>query len=64
MKKLLLFTALAGATQLSFGCKHDTDVRPESYDTLAMGTGHREWESTAYQSGARTPASGNCCLWA
>ncbi len=57
MKKLLLFAALAGAAQLTAGCKHDADVQPGSYDALAEATGHWEWESTAYQSGPRTPAS-------
>ncbi len=52
MKKLLLFAALAGAA-----CKHDADTRPAGYDILAEATGHWEWESTAYQSGPRTPAS-------
>lgn len=57
MKKILLFAALAGATQLGPGCKHDADVRPSEYDVLAQATGHWEWESTGYQSGLRTPAS-------
>lgn len=57
MKALLLAAALGGAAQLATGCKHDADAQPASYDALAMGTGHWEWESTGYQSGLRTPAT-------
>ncbi len=57
MKKLLLFATLLGAAQLGPGCRHDADVRPGNYDTLAQATGHWDWEKTAYDAGPRTPAS-------
>lgn len=57
MKKalLLLFTsALLSAT----GCQREGDeVQPSGYDALALENGHWEWESTAYRTGRRTPAT-------
>ncbi|AMJ65468.1 hypothetical protein [Hymenobacter sp. PAMC 26628] len=62
MKALLLAGALGCAAQLTTGCKHDADVQPAStstsYDVLAKGTGHWEWESSAFGfARARTPAT-------
>lgn len=52
MRKLLLLPLLAlGA------CQTDADLRPASYDELALATGHWEWLSTSYLSGSRTPAT-------
>ena len=62
MKVLLLAAALGCTTQLITGCKHDADVQPAStstsYDVLAKGSGHWEWDSSAFGfAGARTPAT-------
>jgi hypothetical protein len=52
----LLVAALALASFT--GCESIGDeVQPRSYDALALGTGHWEWESTAYRSGKRTPST-------
>lgn len=53
MKKLYLLPLLAFCT----GCLTDADLRPATYDELAMATGHWEWVSTAYMSGLRTPTT-------
>lgn len=57
MKKallLLLTSALLSATS----CHREGDeVQPSSYDALALEAGHWEWESTAYRTGQRTPAT-------
>ena len=57
MKKallLLLTSVLLSAT----GCQREGDeVQPSGYDALALETGHWEWESTAYRTGRRTPAT-------
>ena len=39
------------------GCQTDADIRPATYDELALGTGHWEWDATAYMGGRRTPAT-------
>ena len=57
MQKFLLLAALFGLAQLGTSCQTDADVRPANYDVLALGTGHWEWESTAYMAGNRTPAT-------
>ncbi|TPG65895.1 hypothetical protein [Hymenobacter nivis] len=62
MKALLLAVALGCAAQLATGCKHDTDAEPTStstsYDVLAKGAGHWEWDSSAFGfAGTRTPAT-------
>jgi len=57
MKKallLLLTSVLLSAT----GCHREGDeVQPSGYDALALEAGHWEWESTAYRTGRRTPAT-------
>jgi len=53
VKKLLLLSLLA----LGSSCQTDADLRPATYDELAMDTGHWEWVSTAYMSGLRTPTN-------
>ena len=53
VKKLLLLSLLA----LGSSCQTDADLRPATYDELAMGTGHWEWVSTAYMSGLHTPTT-------
>jgi len=57
MKKYVLYAALLGLAQLSTGCQRDADVRPASYDALALATGHWEWDSSAYQGGLKTPGT-------
>ena len=58
MNKLLRFTLLA-ALPLAAGCHHQDDPRPAAtYDELALGTGHWEWDvSTLGFAGNRTPAT-------
>lgn len=53
MKHLYLCAVLA----LLAACHTDADIRPAHYDELAMATGHWEWDSSAYDSGTRTPAT-------
>ncbi|GAB3634874.1 hypothetical protein GCM10027422_04640 [Hymenobacter arcticus] len=54
MNRLLLFATLL----LTTGCQEEADIRPSSYDELAMATGHWEWDSWQNGfSGTRTPAS-------
>ena len=55
--KVLLIAACLLATQAATSCQTEADVRPANYDALALETGHWEWESTAYMSGKRTPAT-------
>jgi hypothetical protein len=56
MRKILL--PLAASVLLSAsGCQQEDEVLPTSYDALALGSGHWEWESTAYMAGKRTPAT-------
>lgn len=57
MNRLLLFAGLLLTTQLTTGCQDEADIRPASYDELAMATGHWEWETTGSFAGIRTPAS-------
>jgi hypothetical protein len=48
---------LLGTGQLLSGCKTDTDLRPASYDELAMATGHWEWDRSVLGfSYDKTPA--------
>lgn len=57
MNKLLRCTLLA-ALPLVSGCRHEADPRPATYDELALGTGHWEWDSWKNGfTGARTPAT-------
>lgn len=53
MKILFILAALP----LLAACQTDADLRPATYDELALATGHWEWLSTSYMSGARTPAT-------
>jgi hypothetical protein len=57
MPTFLRYLLLLGALPLATSCQTDADVRPASYDALALATGHWEWESSAYQGGLQTPAS-------
>ncbi|MGI4875046.1 MAG: hypothetical protein ACRYFX_28145 [Janthinobacterium lividum] len=57
MKRSLLAASLFAATQLATGCQTEADVRPSTYDTLALETGHWEWDGTGYQKSRRTPAT-------
>lgn len=54
MKNLLRLLPLLA---LGTGCQTDADLRPTTYDELAMATGHWEWLSTSYMSGLRTPTT-------
>ena len=56
MNKLLHLTLLV-ALPLVSGCRHDADPRPAAtYDELALGTGHWEWDrSTLGRAGSHTP---------
>ncbi|NML65078.1 hypothetical protein HHL22_07650 [Hymenobacter sp. RP-2-7] len=54
MKKVVLLVAFG---LLLAGCQTDADIRPATYDELALGTGHWEWDATAYMGGRRTPAT-------
>jgi hypothetical protein len=56
MKKLFLPLATFVLLAVS-GCQQEDEIQPISYDALALGTGHWEWESTAYMGGKRTPAT-------
>jgi hypothetical protein len=40
MRKILRYALLLSAAQLAVSCQTDTDLRPASYDELAMATGH------------------------
>lgn len=58
MNRLLLFAGLLLTTQLTTGCQDEADIRPASYDELALATGHWEWDSWRNGfSGSRTPVS-------
>jgi hypothetical protein len=57
MKKLLRYLLLCGMVQLAAACQTAADIRPASYDALALATGHWEWDSSSYPSGRQTPAS-------
>lgn len=58
MRKPLLVALLLSVAQLATSCQTDSDLRPASYDELAMATGHWEWErSTQGFSYDKTPAS-------
>jgi len=48
---------LFAAAWLLAGCQTDADIRPATYDELALGTGHWEWDETGYMGGRRTPAT-------
>lgn len=54
MQHVLL--VMAGACLLA-GCQTEADIRPATYDELALGTGHWEWDGSAYMSGTLTPAT-------
>lgn len=58
MNRLLLFASLLLTAQLATSCQDEADIRPASYDELAMGTGHWEWEKTTLGfSPLQTPAT-------
>lgn len=57
MKILFRCALLLLITQLVSSCQREADIRPASYDELALAPGHWEWESSSYQAGLRTPAS-------
>ncbi|MDJ0364162.1 hypothetical protein QMK33_03285 [Hymenobacter sp. H14-R3] len=57
MNRLLLFATLLLTTQLATSCQDEADIRPASYDELAMATGHWEWDTTGSFAGLRTPAT-------
>jgi hypothetical protein len=58
MRTRLLFLGLLGTGQLLSSCKTDTDLRPASYDELAMATGHWEWDRSVLGfTYDKTPAS-------
>jgi hypothetical protein len=58
MRKFLRYVLLLSAAQLVASCQTDTDLRPASYDELAMATGHWEWDrSTLGFAYNKTPAS-------
>ncbi|QKG56940.1 hypothetical protein GKZ68_10050 [Hymenobacter sp. BRD128] len=57
MRKFLRYALLLSAA-LATGCQREADIRPSSYDELALDTGHWEWDvSTLGWAGNRTPAT-------
>lgn len=56
MTKITLSAALLALLTAS-SCRRGEEVQPRSYDALALGTGHWEWDHTTALPGRRTPAT-------
>lgn len=57
MTKITLSVVLLALLTASSCRSRGEEVQPRSYDALALGTGHWEWDNTTAMAGRRTPVT-------